>query len=79
MLDEELVFVGRMSGHHCIGVRFDALALERSVQFNRDARVSVRHECWTRFEQADAAAQIGQDGGDLASGVGRADDGRGRR
>ena len=51
---------------------------ERPLQLNGDARVGVGHDGRTRFEQADAGAEIGQDGGDLASGVGRADHGRGR-
>ena len=79
MFDQEPVLLRSYGVHHCIGVRFDAPALEGPLQFNRDAGVGVRHDCWARFEQADAGAQIGQDGGDLASGVGRADDGRGRR
>ncbi len=79
VFDDEPLLLRSYGVHHGIGVRFDAPALERPLQFNRDAGVGLRHDGRTGFEQADGGAQIGQDGGDLASGVGRADDGRGRR
>ena len=60
-------------------MRVDASSLEGSIEFGRDTEVGLRNYRRARLEETDAAAKIGKDGSDLASGVGRSDDGGCRR
>ena len=47
--------------------------LKGSIELGRDAEVGVRHNGWARLEQADMAAEVGEDGSDLTARVGSAD------
>src|SRR6185437_5549067 len=52
----------------------DALGLERSAQRGGNAGIGAGHEPGAGFDEPDMGSQVGEDRGDLAAGVGSADD-----
>ena len=57
------------------GVHVHVPAAEGTAQFSRNGPIGRWHQRGPGLEQADADAQVVQDGGDLAAGVGPADHG----